>query len=58
MEVIAGVLHRAFPIDHASRVGEVRRHAAHLGAALDWGEVDGGRLALVVFLVFIEFNRG
>lgn len=48
MEVIDGVPHTAFPMDDASRVGEVRRHAARLSAQQDWGEVDAGRLALVV----------
>lgn len=48
MEVIAGWTHKAFPIDDASRVGEVRRHAALLASGLGFSEVDAGRLALVV----------
>lgn len=35
-------------MDDASRVGEARRHAAQAAAAMDWSEVDAGRLALVV----------
>lgn len=48
MEVIEGWTHREFPIDEASRVGEVRRHATLLAAELDWSDVEAGRLALVV----------
>lgn len=48
MEVIQGWTHKVFPMDDASRVGEARRHAAQAAAALGWGEVDAGRLALVV----------
>lgn len=48
MEVIAGWVHRAFPIDDASRVGEARRFAAQAAAALEWTELEAGRLALVV----------
>jgi anti-sigma regulatory factor (Ser/Thr protein kinase) len=48
VEVIAGSFHQVFPIDDVSRVGEVRRHAASLATSLNWGEVDAGRLALVV----------
>lgn len=35
-------------MDDASRVGEARRHAAQAAADMNWGEVDAGRLALVV----------
>lgn len=35
-------------MDDASRVGEARRHAAQAAAAMDWSEIDAGRLALVV----------
>jgi anti-sigma regulatory factor (Ser/Thr protein kinase) len=48
VEVIAGPVHRAFPIGDASRIGEVRRHAAMLADEMGWGDVDSGRLALVV----------
>jgi anti-sigma regulatory factor (Ser/Thr protein kinase) len=48
MEMIAGWLHVAFPIDDASRVGEARRHASTLAQGLGWNEVDVGRVALVV----------
>ncbi|MDM0111977.1 SpoIIE family protein phosphatase [Variovorax sp. J22R133] len=48
MEVIAGWTHRAFPIDDPSRVGEARRHAAHLAQALALPEIEAGRLALIV----------
>lgn len=46
--MITGWLHAAFPIDHASRIGEARRHAAMLATEMAWDEVDIGRLALVV----------
>jgi anti-sigma regulatory factor (Ser/Thr protein kinase) len=46
--MIMGWLHVAFPIDHASRVGEARRHATQLARQLAWDDVDVGRLALVV----------
>lgn len=48
MEISLGWTHAAFPIDDASRVGEARRFAAHAASELDWGEVEAGRLALVV----------
>jgi anti-sigma regulatory factor (Ser/Thr protein kinase) len=48
MEVIRGSVHTAFPMDDASRVGEARRHAATLARGMDWGELESGRLALVV----------
>ena len=48
MEMIAGWLHVAFPVDDPSRVGEARRHASALARDLDWDEVDVGRLSLVV----------
>lgn len=35
-------------MDDASRVGEARRHAAQAAADMGWGDVDAGRLALVV----------
>lgn len=43
-----GWTHKAFPMDDPSRVGEARRHAAQAVADMGWGEVDAGRLALVV----------
>lgn len=43
-----GWTHRAFPCEEASRVGEARRHCAQLAQALEWGEVQAGRLAIVV----------
>ncbi|MEJ8858769.1 ATP-binding protein [Variovorax robiniae] len=46
--VITGWTHKAFPMDDASCVGEARRHAANAAADMGWGEVDAGRLALVV----------
>ena len=48
MEMIAGPVHRAFPIDDASRIGEARRHAVALANDMGWDEVDSGRLALVI----------
>ncbi len=48
MEVVAGWVHKAFPIDDASRVGEARRFAAQAAAAMGWAELEAGRLALVV----------
>ena len=45
---LTGWTHKAFPIDDASRVGEARRHAAQAAAGMGWGEVDAGRLAIVV----------
>jgi anti-sigma regulatory factor (Ser/Thr protein kinase) len=44
----AGGVHASFPVDHASRVGEARRHAAELAREAGLQEVDAGRLALVV----------
>lgn len=46
--MISGWVHVAFPVDDASRIGEVRRHAAAQARELGWDEVDAGRLALVV----------
>lgn len=43
-----GSPHTVFPMTDASCVGEARRHAAMLAADLHFGEVDAGRLALVV----------
>jgi anti-sigma regulatory factor (Ser/Thr protein kinase)/serine/threonine protein phosphatase PrpC len=48
MEVVFGALHRVFPMDEGSRVGEARRHAAQLAAEAELDEVQAGRLALVV----------
>lgn len=48
MEVTRGWTHAAFPIDDASRIGEARRHASYLCADLGWGEVETGRLALII----------
>lgn len=47
MEVIRGWTHRSFPVSDASRVGEVRRHAGALAAAMGWNEDDTGRVGLV-----------
>lgn len=46
--MICGNLHTAFPIGDASRVGEVRRHAAMLAHDCGLDDVEAGRLALVV----------
>ena len=46
--MIAGSLHAAFPMEDPSRVGEARRHAALLAAECMLGDVESGRLALVV----------
>ena len=48
MEVIAGGFHRVFPIDDASRIGEVRRHGALLTSELGWSDVEAGRLSIVI----------
>ncbi|MBL0420537.1 ATP-binding protein [Ramlibacter sp. AW1] len=48
MEVIHGTVHAAFPIADPSRVGEARRHAVQLAHEAGMGEVDAGRVALVV----------
>ena len=48
MEVITGSFHCVFPMDDASRVGEARRYAAELAHDCGLGEVEAGRLALVV----------
>ena len=48
MTTFTGWTHKAFAMDDASRVGEARRHAAQAVAEMGWGEVDAGRLALVV----------
>lgn len=41
----------------ASRVGEARRHAAQAAADMGWGEVDSGRLALVVTELGTNLHR-
>lgn len=46
--MIAGTFHAAFPMEDTSRVGEARRHAAQLAEECGFGEVEAGRLALVV----------
>lgn len=48
MEVIHGAAHTAFPMGDASCVGEARRYAAGLAAALGWDDTSAGRLALVI----------
>jgi anti-sigma regulatory factor (Ser/Thr protein kinase) len=48
VEVVAGWVHKAFPIDDASRVGEARRFAAQAAVEMGWAELEAGRLALVV----------
>lgn len=48
MEVTRGWTHAAFPIDDPSRIGEARRHASSICIDLNWGEVEAGRLALVI----------
>jgi anti-sigma regulatory factor (Ser/Thr protein kinase) len=48
MEVVAGTLHAAFPVDDPSRVGAARRHAAALSETIGLDEVDAGRLGLIV----------
>jgi anti-sigma regulatory factor (Ser/Thr protein kinase) len=55
--VVAGWTHRAFAIDDASRVGEVRRHAARVASEMGWGDVDAGRLALVVTELGTNLHR-
>lgn len=57
MEVVKGWTHKAFPVDDASRVGEARRHAAQLAAALGLPEADAGRLALVVTELGTNLHR-
>lgn len=42
-----GWTHRTFPVEDASRVGEVRRHATALAADLGWRDEDAGRAGLV-----------
>lgn len=44
-------------MDDASRVGEARRHAAQAAADMGWGEVDAGRLALVVTELGTNLHR-
>lgn len=46
--MIFGTFHAVFPMGDPSRVGEARRHAALLADDCNLGEVDAGRLALVV----------
>ena len=48
MEVIRWSHHVAFDMGDASRVGEARRHAGDVAEAIGMGEVQAGRLALVV----------
>lgn len=46
--MIFGTFHTVFPMGDPSRVGEARRHAAHLADECDLGEVEAGRLAIIV----------
>lgn len=46
--MIFGSFHAAFPMEEPSRVGEARRHAAQLADDCGLGEVEAGRLAIVV----------
>ncbi len=39
---------QAFSIAHASDISSARRHAAQLASSLDFGEVQAGRLAIIV----------
>lgn len=49
VEVSSGTQHADLPIGRdPSRVGEARRQAAHAAMACGFGEVDAGRLAIVV----------
>jgi anti-sigma regulatory factor (Ser/Thr protein kinase) len=48
MEMILGSLHAAFAMEDASRTGEARRHAAQLAHECGLGELEAGRLAIVV----------
>lgn len=43
-----GACHARIPVDHATRVGEARRHAAETAHKAGLDEVQAGRLALVV----------
>lgn len=57
MQLTRGYTHQAFPIDDPSRVGEARRHAVALAAQLGFGEVEAGRLALVVTELGTNLSR-
>jgi anti-sigma regulatory factor (Ser/Thr protein kinase) len=46
--MIFGTFHAVFPMGDPSRVGEARRHAAQLAHECGLGEVEAGRLAIVV----------
>jgi anti-sigma regulatory factor (Ser/Thr protein kinase) len=46
--MILGSVHAVFAMGDASRVGEARRHAAQLASDCGLGEVQAGRLAIVV----------
>ena len=48
VEVVHGSVHRVFPMEDLSRVGEARRFAAELARSLAFDEISAGRLALVV----------
>jgi anti-sigma regulatory factor (Ser/Thr protein kinase) len=48
MEMIVATAHASFPMGDPSRVGEARRHAANLARDAGFGDVDAGRLAIVV----------
>jgi anti-sigma regulatory factor (Ser/Thr protein kinase) len=46
--MITGGFHAVFPMEDASRVGEARRHSVGLAESCGLGEVEAGRLAIVV----------
>lgn len=48
VEITRGSVHAVFPMDDVSRVGQARRHAAQLSAALGFNEIAAGRVSLVV----------
>ena len=48
MEIAFGSVHTVFPMGDTSRVGEARRHGAHLASMAGFDEVASGRLALII----------
>lgn len=48
MEIVQGSVHKAFPLEDPSRVGEVRRHVAGLCLELGFDEVLAAQAAIVV----------
>jgi anti-sigma regulatory factor (Ser/Thr protein kinase) len=48
VEIVQGSVHKAFPLDDPSRVGEVRRHVAALCVELGFDEVLSAQAAIVV----------